>query len=352
MVISRQAAPARPDPVDGISLPSSYLSLLLEDVVPDQGERHRLLADAGIRGDDLLQPNLPLSRVISLVKALDARLPTGWHIAPCLEFEPAQHGPVGLAAISARSLGEALVTLQRFERLRAPWARARLYCEAADAGAGQRQVLEIQPLAHLAGDGDRLLEMSLLALAGLIASLLGPHRGDLCLEAERLDPAGEDVIRRRLGCQVHRGRARSSISLPRERLAQACLLADPELHELMVDRCQRLLQRPDDGRLTRRVLTTLAEHGGRNPGARQIASRLGLSERSLSRHLAAEGTSYRRLIDQNRYRTAREWLRHSTLPVATIAARLGYNDPANFNRAFRRWAGISPGAFRQQQADD
>src|SRR6056297_906383 len=340
MVISRQTAPFAPDSSRDLSLPSSYLNLFLEQLVPEAGSRERVLASAGIRADELEQRHLPLNRVIALIHALDQALPAGWHIEPCLQLEPAQHGPVGLAAISAETVGEALVTLQRFERLRAPWTRASFYRE------GNQQVLEIQQRQALPGDAALLMEMNLLALAGLAAALLGRFRSELCLEWSGPEQAWHDRIRHRLGCTLATGRARSSMRLPVERLSNRCLLADRELYELMVHRCQRLLRQPADGGITARVMACLAEHQGRNPGLAGVARQLGVSERSLSRYLAGEQTSYRQLLDRTRYRLARELLSHSAVPVADIATRLGYADPANFNRAFRRWSGRSPGSFR------
>lgn len=343
MVISRQTAPIAPGLTRDLSLPSSYLNLFLEQLVPESGVREQVLASVGIPADQLDQRNLPLDRVIALIHALDQALPPGWHVEPCLQLEPAQHGPVGLAAISAARVGDALITLQRYERLRAPWTRARLYRE------GDQQVLEIQQRQALAEDAELLMEMNLLALAGLIASLLGRFRSELWLECPGPERPWHEHIRHRLGCALTTGGPHWSVRLPIGRLSNRCLLADQELHDLMVHRCQRLLRQPADGGVTARVMACLADHQGRNPGLAGVARQLGVSERSLSRYLAGEQTGYRQLLDRTRYRLARELLCHSAVPVADIANRLGYADPANFNRAFRRWSGQSPGDFRRNR---
>jgi AraC-like DNA-binding protein len=71
-----------------------------------------------------------------------------------------------------------------------------------------------------------------------------------------------------------------------------------------------------------------------------------MSERTLRRHLEAEGTAYRTLIDEVRLELARSYLTTSQLPVTEIAGLLGYEDPANFRRAFRRLQGQAPAAYR------
>ena len=61
-------------------------------------------------------------------------------------------------------------------------------------------------------------------------------------------------------------------------------------------------------------------------------------------------TSFKALIDATRYDMARQLLRDTRLPVAEIAAALDYSEPAAFNRAFRRWSGTVPLAWRARNA--
>lgn len=94
-----------------------------------------------------------------------------------------------------------------------------------------------------------------------------------------------------------------------------------------------------------RVLITQQLPDGAPMGA--VAAELGLTERSLRRRLSAEGTSYQALLDEVRSALARSLLGgRATIPVADVAARLGYADAAAFTHAFRRWTGTTPGAYR------
>ncbi|MEV6715246.1 helix-turn-helix transcriptional regulator [Lentzea sp. NPDC051208] len=79
--------------------------------------------------------------------------------------------------------------------------------------------------------------------------------------------------------------------------------------------------------------------------AGRIAARLHLSARTLRRHLAAEGTSLRHLVDESRRVQAIELMTLHRLTVEQISLRLGYADAATFIRAFRRWTGTTPGAY-------
>lgn len=79
-----------------------------------------------------------------------------------------------------------------------------------------------------------------------------------------------------------------------------------------------------------------------------IAGRLGCSEATVRRRLAAEGVQFRSLKDAVMDDLAKNWLRTTDLSVETIAARLGYSDMFAFRRSFRRINGCSPTAFRRQ----
>ena len=78
----------------------------------------------------------------------------------------------------------------------------------------------------------------------------------------------------------------------------------------------------------------------------------GTSPRTLQRRLAEHGTSFSRLLQTVRFRTARRFLRTPEMPLTEIAKRLGYTDLANFVRAFKRWTGIGPTEFRQLHYTD
>ncbi|MNN90450.1 DNA-binding transcriptional regulator AraC [compost metagenome] len=52
-----------------------------------------------------------------------------------------------------------------------------------------------------------------------------------------------------------------------------------------------------------------------------------------------------------RHQIALQWLKETDMPVKDIAARLQYNNPQNFIRSFRKLEGVSPGKYRDIQAD-
>ncbi|QBQ99353.1 AraC family transcriptional regulator [Paraburkholderia pallida] len=84
------------------------------------------------------------------------------------------------------------------------------------------------------------------------------------------------------------------------------------------------------------------------PDLETIAQRLHVSASTMQRHLAAEGTSYQALKDRLRRDLAIMRLTTSAVPVATLAAELGFADSAAFQRAFKSWTGSPAGSYRQR----
>ncbi|NIF80470.1 AraC family transcriptional regulator [Paraburkholderia sp. Cy-641] len=83
------------------------------------------------------------------------------------------------------------------------------------------------------------------------------------------------------------------------------------------------------------------------PDFDRLARQLGITPATLRRRLRSEGQNFSSLKDEMRSALAQSLLRDSELNVAEIANELGFTEPSTFHRAFRKWTGASPGAFRR-----
>ena len=99
----------------------------------------------------------------------------------------------------------------------------------------------------------------------------------------------------------------------------------------------------------RRVLAPRLARGEADIGL--VARDLAMSSRTLQRRLAADGLSYHELLDRVRRETAETCLGDASLAIAEVAYLTGYSEPAAFHRAFRRWTGVTPQAFRQRSEE-
>ena len=79
----------------------------------------------------------------------------------------------------------------------------------------------------------------------------------------------------------------------------------------------------------------------------QIAPRLHMSPRTLHRRLGQEGTSFRRVVTEVRRELAARHLLERQLAISEIAFLLGFSAASVFHRAFKRWTGRAPLAYRE-----
>lgn len=106
----------------------------------------------------------------------------------------------------------------------------------------------------------------------------------------------------------------------------------------------------DDELATIAAVMDLAVHED-YPRVEWVAAKLGTTRRSLQRRLAAHGTTFIRLAEETLLRRAKALLSDERKPITEIAVELGYADPAHFTRAFRRWTGVAPSAYRAASAE-
>jgi len=81
-------------------------------------------------------------------------------------------------------------------------------------------------------------------------------------------------------------------------------------------------------------------------GLRFLSVQMGVSARTVQRELAVLGLTYDQLLGRARLRIAHELLKDRKLLIEEIAFELGYQDAANFTRAFKRWTGLAPREYR------
>jgi AraC-like DNA-binding protein len=217
--------------------------------------------------------------------------------------------------------------------------------------------LEIDPLE----DGDHALRVRALAtlpvqaleftLAALFSRLRYVSGGSfqprlLGLPLPR--PADDDVRQRLYGLAPAYGHPCAEMWVDAAAWQMPTRSADPFLHATLKGMAAQLqLAQPGDSTLERalraRLRDALAQ--GRADAAR-MAELLGVSERTLQRRLTETGRSFSEVVEAFRREEAARLLALPGLPLVEVAGRLGYAEQTSFTRAFRRWTGVTPGAWR------
>ena len=80
----------------------------------------------------------------------------------------------------------------------------------------------------------------------------------------------------------------------------------------------------------------------------EVARSLHVSRRTLQRRLAEQGTNYKTLFDEARRELALRYIGEQGMSIKEATYVLGFSEPSNFTRAFKRWTGASPSQYREQ----
>lgn len=153
-----------------------------------------------------------------------------------------------------------------------------------------------------------------------------------------------------LRCQIRAKASWNGVAIPKHALDLPLRRRDPVLREWLERQAAAILARlpatDDAADEVRSVLSTQATAGDMTIGV--VARRLSTTPRTLQRRLARGGTSFETLRDDARRQAAEVYLSTTTLTIAEVTYLLGYSEPTAFHRAFRRWHGTTPQAFRTQ----
>lgn len=254
------------------------------------------------------------------------------------------HGIVGHAVLHSTTLGQALDVVLRYAALRMP-----ILAFSATRDRTHWHLL-LDPLHPLGAAERPLMEATLLAIHRLLGTLL---LGTSPVDAVALPHAlGKDapLARALFGCDVRGNEPRASLRIPLRYLDASLPSADPEAFAIAERQCREELARRDASVLfADRVRALLQGPLLASADAAVCARLLALGLRSLERRLAAEGTGFRAIVDAARRARAEALLTEGATVDATASA-IGYGDVANFRRAFRRWTGMSPAAWRERRA--
>lgn len=152
-------------------------------------------------------------------------------------------------------------------------------------------------------------------------------------------------------CPVHFDTERAEMVVASSVLDLRQRNADPALVEILESHARTLVARlPDRASFAARVRDAVVPLLPEGAGIEAVARAMRLSERSVQRYLQQEGTSLAEVVAEVRRARAEAALRDTSVPIATLSASLGFSDQSAFHKAFARWTGMTPGAFRKAAA--
>ncbi|HKP58805.1 MAG TPA: AraC family transcriptional regulator [Polyangiales bacterium] len=302
----------------------------------------QLLAALGLREQLLEEPGtrVPLEQMNALVALGRERSgEPGIGIYMGLRRRLSSYGFLGLAAMHARTLRQALELAVEF----APTVSTAVSLRFEEDG--QVASLRLIENGDLAPVRDVVLIAMVMGLARIGATLTGRElRGHVCMAlpkpdyyerfADQLFDVRFDQPDTRIVFEA------SSLELP-------LVTPDNATLRLARDQCERALTELQQGASFVDCVRRLIVDARGFRTLEQVAERLHLSPRTLRRRLATYNVSFADLIDGERRKQAQFLLRSSERELSWICEQLGYATLPNFVRAFKRWTGTTPAAYRR-----
>lgn len=277
-----------------------------------------------------------------------------WHQAvaasgdPAFALEVARHvspttfHALGYASMASRNLGEALARILQYAHTVSEVAQLRM----------EQQGRALWLWFDLRDDSPKVTDDSLDAF---MAALLHVGRHYLLLHPQlhavklrRAAPAQPQRYHDFFGTTVEFGCSRQGMSMEMPDLTALLPTHNPALVHANEQLLRRLHDTLTDTSLKTLVMQQVEACLPDTPRQDDIARALHLSVRSLQRKLETDNVSFHGLVDEVRYRLARQRLADPACSIQTIADGLGFANPSAFTRAFRRWSGMSPAQFRAQ----
>ncbi len=291
---------------------------------------------------------IPVSKVDRLIAELSrmlGRTDLGFDLGKLVSAS--SHSFVGFGMLNSATLGEALRFEAQYFRLVMPSFSMRY---VRGPNHGEVQFRPRVAMSHLSLSF-HLEAIGMAALRG-VRDLTGARRPQCRLDISIPEPPHLHRYQKELkGVRVRfEASALPCVSL--------CILEDPDALRLDMadsharrvaeDRCRSLVKKAaDGGRFADWVAMTLREVADGLPSQEELAGQLNLSTRTLHRYLEREGTSFRELAGRIQHEVACERLGRG-MSANEVAYSLGFQDPSNFNRSFRTFAGYSPGRHRKR----
>jgi AraC-like DNA-binding protein len=154
------------------------------------------------------------------------------------------------------------------------------------------------------------------------------------------------------GAPVLFGYPTNTFVIDREFLERQIPAADERLYEIMRRYLERILEEmPQEHEVLASVRRAIAESMRESdPNLARVAKKMAMSPRTLQRQLKEQGMEFKQLVDDTRRRFALSYLRNRSNTLTEIAFLLDYSEVSAFNRAFKRWTGSTPLAYRGQAA--
>lgn len=337
-----------------------YGEILYELAVEKGADPIALLKDTGIRESVLRNPEAMLNyeqfkTLVTNALEMTGDPSLGLQYGTKLTFTT--HGAMGQASISSDNLRDAITSIMKYYRTRFAFIEMSFFIEGEEAviqldenlGLGSLKSFLIEALFVSVFDVSRFLFGPTLTKAGSCrVSYSVPEYVDQYFHFF-VGSINAEFSEKKLKKMITFNAPTNQIRFDKQYLTLPMVLANSVARRLAEQTCEEQLKAVDDqGSIVTKVKQSLQANPERIPSMEEVSEQLHMTSRTLRRQLQTFGTSFQDLLSDIRKKRAIDLLQNTDKPVDEIAYELGYSDPSNFGRAFRKWTAKSPSAIRKE----
>ncbi len=251
-------------------------------------------------------------------------------------------GVLGYAVLSSNTLFDALVMGFKYLRLAGPVLKKKMWVEDNLGYFRAEQLIDLQSILPFC------CEYWFSTIQNLCEEVMQHPFPSTVIRFPYPEPEYSALYKEVFHCDIEFDSDRLEWQFDAQSIYEPLPAANPITLQMCLKSCDEMLAKVSGNAcLKDRITQIFIERPGNYPSVETLSSELGMSSRTLSRHLKQENTSYQQLLDQVRFRLARHYLASTQISIEDISERIGFSDSANFRHAFRKWSGCSPRQYRQ-----
>lgn len=321
-----------------------YISQIRDYLEGEGVDTKEWLNSANLSVQDVIEDSAMLQyaiyeRLILRAMSLDKHADLGLRLGERLPVNT--HGMLGFALLNCVSLNDVLDLFSRYLATRTPLLKLTMTQESNAVRLDLIELYDIEPIRRCFLEAVVMSVSNILYFVfkqkGVLQRVHFPFSSPQYLESYKL----------LLKCPVEFNSSHTVLWLDNIRSQQPLKTADRHSLHQATKMCDLELEKINQLQsIGAQVRLLLVNSRSEFLSLEQIAQRLNMTTRTLHRKLAKEQQNYKAILQDVRFTLAKQYLMNQTNSIKQVAYLLGYEDVANFRRAFKRWQGESPQQYR------
>lgn len=327
---------------------SSWVLLIAKAIESYGLDSKKLFAEAGLNHARLRDPlaRFSSSAVMDLWRiATEATRDPGFGLTVASNWHPTTLHALGYSWLASNNLAEAFACTARYTRLVNTAAQGVLQIE--EVTEYYRAIIGRN--SFISNPIDTSVDAVMAMLMIMCRAAYGNDFKVMRVSFRHSQPVSLERFDEVFQAPIQFGAEDDALYIDPEIARKPLATANPELVRINDRISTDYLAQLDRADLGMRVRSKLIEQmpaGHFSEAA--IASAINVSQRSLQRKLREQGMTFTQLVENTRRELSLQYVRDPNYSFNEVAFLLGFTEPANFSRAFKRWYGHSPSQFRQQ----